>query len=753
MNELKTGFALQNGKYRIERVLGQGGFGITYLAVQVNLNRKVAIKEFFMKELCNRDATTSHVSVPSTGSATTVERFRSKFVKEAQTIAGLDNPHIIRIHDIFNENGTAYYVMDYLGNGSLSDRVKSGGPMDAQTATTYIRQIGEALTYLHARSINHLDIKPSNILINASGEAIVIDFGLSKRYDESGTQTSSTPVGISHGYAPLEQYQPGGVSTFSPTADIYALGATLFYLLTATAPPNATTLLYDGFPTATLTSHNVAPTIAIIVEKAMQPLPKDRYASVAEMTSALDKALSTKTDEATVTANTDPCEATIIGATPTVASPKPTATSPKPTATSPKTPATTTPKPTASSHNAPATKPHIQWHWKRAALVMLLEYVAVIVHTSIFSQYSWFKGLYYTFVGYESPDMLDYAFYVKDLLITALLIAALCAAIYRWRHLSLHFIARWAAVVYIPAFYPFSMVIDPFYFNGYYVNSYTAFFALSLLSAFAFALPMKLEEGSISKTLKRHKVQTLWIVLILFSMACGTAVRLQWYYSERKRFVKPVDLGLSVKWSPVGTNSTTGSLQLEGWPSYTFSNNDCSPNKDADDPTDYGEYIINEINIPTKDCDLKRIPINGNNDHPNTLLKYYGDGWRMPTYAEMKELVEKCTWDWVKIPEGYYGETYGYRVTGPSGRSILLPARGYLRLDKRNGTYYASKRREGHDAYYMTGTVNHAKPDGLYVHYLAIESNDSLGTHTAKMRSMSIEDAQHITMCIRAVHD
>ena len=158
MNELKTGFALQNGKYRIERVLGQGGFGITYLAVQVNLNRKVAIKEFFMKELCNRDATTSHVSVPSTGSATTVERFRSKFVKEAQTIAGLDNPHIIRIHDIFNENGTAYYVMDYLGNGSLSDRVKSGGPMDAQTATTYIRQIGEALTYLHARSINHLGL-------------------------------------------------------------------------------------------------------------------------------------------------------------------------------------------------------------------------------------------------------------------------------------------------------------------------------------------------------------------------------------------------------------------------------------------------------------------------------------------------------------------------------------------------------------------------------------------------------------------
>lgn len=231
MNALKTNAVLQNGKYRIEGVLGQGGFGITYLASQVALNRKVTIKEFFMKELCNRDEQTSQVSVPSMGSVDTVARFRAKFVKEAQTIAALNNPHIIHIHDIFEENGTAYYVMDYLSGGSLSDLVQRDGVLAEATALGYIRQVADALSYIHARNINHLDIKPSNVLIDGNGNAVVIDFGLSKRYDETGSQTSTTPVGISHGFAPLEQYQPGGVSTFSPTTDIYSLGATLYKLL------------------------------------------------------------------------------------------------------------------------------------------------------------------------------------------------------------------------------------------------------------------------------------------------------------------------------------------------------------------------------------------------------------------------------------------------------------------------------------------------------------------------------------------
>ena len=111
--QLTQNSLLQNGKYRIEKVLGQGGFGITYLGEQVALGRKVAIKEFFMKEYCNRNTATSHVSVGSQGSKDTVDRFRLKFIKEAKLIAALNHPNIIRIHDIFEENGTAYYIMEY----------------------------------------------------------------------------------------------------------------------------------------------------------------------------------------------------------------------------------------------------------------------------------------------------------------------------------------------------------------------------------------------------------------------------------------------------------------------------------------------------------------------------------------------------------------------------------------------------------------------------------------------------------------
>ena len=150
--QLSANALLQGGKYRIERVLGQGGFGITYQAVQVALNRKVAIKEFFMKEYCNRDSETSHVSVPSEGSKELVGRFRQKFIKEAQPIAEMDTNHIIRIHDVFEEHGTAYYVMEYLSGGDLRSRIPRNG-METEEALGYIRQMGGALQAIHSRNM------------------------------------------------------------------------------------------------------------------------------------------------------------------------------------------------------------------------------------------------------------------------------------------------------------------------------------------------------------------------------------------------------------------------------------------------------------------------------------------------------------------------------------------------------------------------------------------------------------------------
>ena len=193
MQHLRIGSFLQNGKYKIEKVLGQGGFGITYLATQkisiegpigqIDTEIKLAIKEFFMKDICNRDEDSSIVSIPSVGSQQLAERFKQKFIKEARNISRLKHAHIIKVVDVFEENGTAYYVMEYHGNGSLNSLIKQNGPMPEDKATNYILQIASALEYIHNEQMNHLDIKPDNILLNNKGEAILIDFGLSKCYD------------------------------------------------------------------------------------------------------------------------------------------------------------------------------------------------------------------------------------------------------------------------------------------------------------------------------------------------------------------------------------------------------------------------------------------------------------------------------------------------------------------------------------------------------------------------------------------
>lgn len=249
MNELHANTLLQNRRYAIQKTLGQGGFGITYLAYD-NVNRKqVAIKEFFMKELCNRNGKTHHMSVPSTGSKKLVDKFRAKFLKEANTIANLSHPNIIKIYDIFEENATAYYAMEYISGGSLVDLLeKEPEKRFCETdALHYLRQVAGALNYIHMLGINHLDIKPDNIL-NDNGRAVLIDFGVAKRYDNDGHQTSTTPVGLSHGYAPLEQYKSGGVAEFSPATDIYSLGATLYKLITGQTPPDANDVLEKGLP-------------------------------------------------------------------------------------------------------------------------------------------------------------------------------------------------------------------------------------------------------------------------------------------------------------------------------------------------------------------------------------------------------------------------------------------------------------------------------------------------------------------------
>ena len=282
---LKPGAFLRHQTYRIEKILGQGGFGITYLAFDLNLERYVAIKEFFPKDYCDRDSITSHVTLGTQNTAQFVNRLKAKFLKEARNIAKFDHPGIIKIHAAFEENNTAYYVMDYVEGLNLSEIVKRYGALKEDKALEYIHKVGNALDYVHGKSMNHLDVKPANILIRKSDDSpILIDFGLSKQYDSEGNQTSTTPTGISHGYAPSEQYNDGGVKEFSPQTDIYSLAATLYYALSGVVPPQATRLIEEEltFP-ETVPIRLIGP-----ISKAMSRGRKDRQKTIDSFLHELD---------------------------------------------------------------------------------------------------------------------------------------------------------------------------------------------------------------------------------------------------------------------------------------------------------------------------------------------------------------------------------------------------------------------------------------------------------------------------------
>lgn len=274
---LSSESSLQGGRYRIVRMLGSGGFGITYLGTQTGLERNIVIKEFFMTDYCLRDEYSNLLTVPTVSNVEFVERFKDKFLKEARHIAQLKHPNIVNIIDVFEENGTAYYVMDFIEGGSLVEKVQREGSLPENVAKRYILQIADALNYIHQRYMNHLDVKPGNIMLSRNDNAILIDFGLSKQYDsQTGHQTSTTPVGISHGYAPMEQYKEGGVSEFSPETDIYSLGATLYYLLTGARPPVSQEINEDGLPLDQLKAKNISWTTISAIINAMKPRKKER---------------------------------------------------------------------------------------------------------------------------------------------------------------------------------------------------------------------------------------------------------------------------------------------------------------------------------------------------------------------------------------------------------------------------------------------------------------------------------------------
>ena len=234
---LKVGTIL-HGTYRIDSYLSSGGFGNTYVATNVEFDERVAIKEFFMKGVTQRDDNQTTVSVSNSENTNSFQEQKEKFKKEARRIRQLKNEHIVKVHDMFDENGTAYYVMDYVDGENLSERLKrTGRPMTEQEVRDILPQILDALKSVHDAGIWHLDLKPANIMLTKEGKVKLIDFGASKQLDaQKGGATTSTAISYTNGYAPREQMEQN-YDKFGPWTDIYALGATLYNLLTNKRPP------------------------------------------------------------------------------------------------------------------------------------------------------------------------------------------------------------------------------------------------------------------------------------------------------------------------------------------------------------------------------------------------------------------------------------------------------------------------------------------------------------------------------------
>ncbi len=231
--QLPKGVRLNNGNYAVGEVLGQGGFGITYKGGDLNLRRYVAIKEFFPQGCARQDAT---VQPAGTLSAADYANVKAKFIEEARTLARFSDPGIVRVFGVFEENNTAYMVMEFLEGSTLSKRMIEQTVLDESEAVTIAEKVGVALKVVHDAGIIHRDLKPDNICLTKDGRVVLIDFGTARAF-ASGKTVKQTTM-LTPGYAPLEQY--GQQARFGAYTDIYALAATLYHAVTGQVPPQAT---------------------------------------------------------------------------------------------------------------------------------------------------------------------------------------------------------------------------------------------------------------------------------------------------------------------------------------------------------------------------------------------------------------------------------------------------------------------------------------------------------------------------------
>lgn len=281
-----------NASYTLLKTLGQGSFGITYLAKNIvgedEVEQLFCIKEFFMRDINGRENT----SVTSSNREGMFDYYKRKFEQESDHLSRLRHKNIVMVVDAFRANSTSYYVMQYIDGQSLDSLIAAKGRLSTDETVGITRQVGSALSCMHSMGMLHLDVKPANVMMADEKTAILIDFGLSKQYDQNGQPESSTTVGSgTPGYAPIEQANHREGKDFPVQMDVYALGATMLKMLTGQRPPEASDILNFGFPKKEMKQEGVPQPIIDVVEKAMKPQRSHRFQTMEQMMTALDEAM------------------------------------------------------------------------------------------------------------------------------------------------------------------------------------------------------------------------------------------------------------------------------------------------------------------------------------------------------------------------------------------------------------------------------------------------------------------------------
>ncbi len=293
INTLQRGDKLLYGQYEIDRHLNSGGFGITYLAHD-SLDRKVVIKECFPGAMCMRDGV--GVRARSRALQKDFEQVVRHFGLEARRMSTLDHPNIVGVHQVFEDHGTAYMALDFVEGRDLMDVIEEDySSLQPDDIKDMLLKLLEAIQYVHDNDVLHRDISPDNILIDASGDPVLIDFGAAREVATHASRALSALHIVKDGYSPQEFYLANNVQ--SPSSDLYSLGATFYHVITGRAPPNSQLRL------AALAADEPDPYVPIpprtvgydhfflgAIDKALSVFPKDRLQSAVEWIEQIDQA-------------------------------------------------------------------------------------------------------------------------------------------------------------------------------------------------------------------------------------------------------------------------------------------------------------------------------------------------------------------------------------------------------------------------------------------------------------------------------